>query len=86
MDGHHLHVAFWERLIRVLVLIDAAVVEQAQEAVKEKEANNLPVAVRHNRVVVVVLEDVHELGEDGKVAGGVLVADGMLERLQREQW
>ena len=76
VDGHHLHVALGEGLVRVLVLVDAAVVEQPQEAVEEVEPQELAVAVRDDGVVVVALEDVQELREDREVPGGVLVLDG----------
>ena len=73
VDGHHLHVALGEGLVGVLVLVDAAVVQQAQEAVEEVEPQELAVAVRDDGVVVVALEDVQELREDREVAGRVLV-------------
>ncbi len=38
VDGHDLDVAFGEGLVRVLVLIDAAFVEEAEEAVEKVEA------------------------------------------------
>ena len=85
MDGHRLHVAPGERPVRILVLIDAASVEEAQEAIEEVKADVLAVPVRNDRVMVVVLKDIQEFGENGKVAGGVFVPDGIPERLQREQ-
>ncbi len=69
VDGHHLDVALGERLVRVFVLVDAAVVEQPQEAVEEVESEEFAVAVRDDRVVVVALEDVQELREDREIAG-----------------
>jgi hypothetical protein len=35
MDRHHLDVPFGERLVGVLVLIDAAVVKQSEETIEE---------------------------------------------------
>ena len=85
VDGHQLHVALGEGLVRILVLVDAAVVEQSQEAAEEVEAEELAVPVRDDGVVVVVLEDVQELGEDCEVTSGVLVPDRTLEWIEREQ-
>ena len=85
VDRHHLDVVLGEGLVGILVLVDATVVEQAQEAVEEVEAQELAVRVRDHCVVVVALEDVQELGEDREVAGGVFVAERGLERVEREQ-
>ena len=52
---------------------------------KKWKPEELAVPVRDDGVVVVALEDVQELREDREVAGGVLVADRALERLEREQ-
>jgi hypothetical protein len=85
VDGHHLHVPLRKGLIRVLVLVDAAVVEQAQEAVEQMKAQELAIPVRDDGVVVVGLEDVENLREDGQVTRGVLVLHRAAERLQRQQ-
>jgi hypothetical protein len=61
VDCHHLDVALGEGLVRVLVFVDAAVVEQAQKAVEEVEPQELAIAMRDNGVVVVALEDVEQL-------------------------
>ena len=76
---------FGKGLVWVLVLVDAAVVEQAQEAVEEVKPEELAVLVRDDGVVVVALEDVQELREERQVAGGVRVAHRALERVEREQ-
>ena len=73
VDRHDLDVALGEGLVRVLVLVDAALVEEPQEAVEEMEAEVLAVVEGDDGVVVIVLEGVQELGEDGQVAGPVLV-------------
>ena len=85
VDGHHLDVARRKGPIRILVLVDAAVVQEAHEAREEVEADGLPVPVRDHGVVIVALKDVQEMGEDGEVAGRVLVPDGAPEGLQGEQ-
>ena len=61
MDGHHLNMALREGLVWVFVLVDAAVVQQAQEAVEEVKPQDLPVPVRDHGVVVIALKDVKEL-------------------------
>ena len=85
MDGHHLYVALGEWPIRILVFVDAAVVEKAQEAVEEMEADVFAVPVRDHRIVVVTLKDVQKLGENGEVSSRALLPDGAHERLQGEQ-
>lgn len=85
MNGHHLDVALREGLIGVFVLVDASVVKQPQEAVEQVEAQELAVAVRDDGVVVVALEDVEKLREDGKVARGVLVLHCLGKRVQRQE-
>ena len=85
MDGHHLHMAFGKRPVRILVLVDAAGVEEAQEAIKKVEADIFAIPMRNDRVMVVVLKDTQEFGKDGKVAGDIFVSGGLPERLQREQ-
>src|SRR5438046_1354392 len=85
MDGHHLHMPPGEGLVRVLVLIHAARVEQVQKAVEEVPTEGLTVAVGDYRVVVVVLKCVEELRQDRQVAGAVLVLDQASKWLQRQQ-
>ena len=85
MDGHHLHVALGERPIRVLVLVDSAGMKKAQEAVEEVQTEDFTIPVRDDGVVIVPLEDVQQLGENGKVAGDILVSDRASKRLQRKE-
>src|SRR3954470_2053959 len=61
MDGHHLDVTLREGLIRILVFVDPALVEETKEAVEEMETEVLTVPRCYDGVVVVVLEGVHEL-------------------------
>ena len=81
MDGHHLHVTFRERLIRVLVFVDATRMKQAQETVEKTAGQRLPVAIGDNRVAVENLKGVEKLGEDGQVAGCVFIFGRASERL-----
>src|SRR5262245_61656889 len=85
MDCHHLHVALRKRLIWVLVLVDATVVEQAQKAVEEVKAQEFTVAVGHDRVVVVGLEYIQQLRKDCKIPSGILVVHRAAKRLKREK-
>ena len=85
MYGHHLHMPFGEGLVRIFILIHAALVEQLQKAVEEVPTEGLTVAVSDHRVVVIVLKSVEELREDRQVAGAVLVLDQASKWLQRQQ-
>src|SRR5437867_7351299 len=85
MDGHHLHVPLGEGLVRVLVLIHAASVEQVQKAVEKVPTEALTVTVRDNSVVVIILKRVEELRQDRQVAGPVLILDQASKWLQRQQ-
>ena len=40
VDGHHLHVALGQRLVRVFVLVDAPIIKQAEEAIEQVEAED----------------------------------------------
>jgi hypothetical protein len=73
VDSHHLQMSLRERLIRVLVFVDATVVQQPQEAVEEMKAQELAIAVCNDGVVIVTLKDVQELGEDGEIARSILI-------------
>ena len=85
MYGHHLHMPFGEGLVRIFILIHAALVEQLQKAVEEVPTEGLTVAVSDHRVVVIVLEGVEELGKEREVASAVLIAGVAPERLVGEQ-
>ena len=85
VDRHHLDVARGEGPVGVLVLVDASLVEEAQEAVEEVQADEAPVGVGDDGVVVVVLEDGQQLAEDGQVARPVLVAHRAGERFVRDE-
>jgi hypothetical protein len=77
--------ALWEGLVRVLVLVNATVMQQAQETIEQVKTQELAVTVRDDGVVVVALKDVEELGKNGQVAGGVLVPHHADERIESEQ-
>src|SRR5438045_3033986 len=85
MDGHHLDVALRERLVGILVFVDAAFVQQAQEAVEQVATQIRAVAVRHHAVMVVILKDVQKLGEDGQVPSPVFILYKGCEGLKSEQ-
>src|SRR6266446_9329469 len=85
MYGHHLHMPLGEGLLRVLILIHAALVEQLQKAVEEVPTEGLTVAVGDHSVVVIVLKSVEELRQDRQVAGPVLILDQASKWLQRHQ-
>jgi hypothetical protein len=85
VDRHDLDMALGEGLVRVLIFVDPAVIEQPQEAIEEMQPQEFAIAVRYDGVAVVALEGVEELRENREVAGGVLVADGAGEGLKREQ-
>ena len=58
VNRHDLHVSLRKGLVRVLVLIDPAVVEKAQETVEEVKAQELAITMRNDGVVVVALENI----------------------------
>jgi hypothetical protein len=58
MDGHHLDIPFWKRLIRVFILINTSNVEQTEEAIKKMEAEIIPAPIGDDGVMVVILENV----------------------------
>ncbi len=58
MDGHQLDMPLGEGLVGVFILVDAADVKQPQEAVEKLQAEQIPIAVGNNSVVVIVLEDI----------------------------
>ena len=85
MNGHHLHVSLRERLIWILIFVDATFVEKTEEAVEEMKTEEFPVPIRNDCVVVVGLKYIYELREDRQITRGVLVSDCAPERLKCEQ-
>jgi hypothetical protein len=58
MDGHHLDIPFWERLIRIFILVNTSNVEQTEEAIKKMKAEIIPVPIGDDGVMIVILENV----------------------------
>ncbi len=85
MDGHDLHMALGKGLVRILVFVDAAFEQEAQEAVEQVEPDVLAVLSGDDGVVVVALEHIQQLGENRQVPGDVFVVDGALERVEGQQ-
>jgi hypothetical protein len=73
VDGHHLDVALWHWFVRVLIFVDAAFIEQTEEAVKEVKPKGLSVSGCDDGVVIIGLKDAQELGKDGHISGTVFV-------------
>ncbi len=58
MDGHHLDIPFWERLIRIFILVNTSNVEQTEEAIKKMKTEIIPVPIGDDGVMIVILENV----------------------------
>ena len=73
VNRHNLDMSFRKRQVRILVFVDPALVEEPQETVEEVKPEGFTIPRRDDGIMIIVLENVKQLGEGGQVTSPVFI-------------